>query len=195
MTFFLCAIICVNRTYDPTTALAHVSLPLSLHLPLTRHINKQHQPQHPLQRRIPRLRRLNRPPDQPTLTTDSQRVQHEERIIPQPGHPLRHASIRQVHSKVAVPYNLRDTPRDQHGRISWRAAGGSVREVVNDAPDEEKAGCDLHESGEEWCADDACRGGKVELSFDILHEMVGREYVYLRASAQSPTWPASVSTL
>jgi hypothetical protein len=110
---------------------------------LTRNIDEQNQLQRPRILLSPLLRRRNSLIDQPTLTADTQWVQHIESIVSQPRYESRLVSAEGEHEE-RVPDHLRDTPRNQHARIP--RALSQERELVDNTPDEQESGRDLHSS-------------------------------------------------
>jgi hypothetical protein len=120
-----------KQNIRPCTTLATPSTTHST-AKLTRYINRQNQLQQPSPLLPDSLRWLHRFINQPTLTTDTQRIQHPESIIPQPAQEPRQQPT-QAQRKEPIPNHLRDAPRDQHTRV--RRALSQEREGGNDTPD------------------------------------------------------------
>lgn len=89
---------------------------------------------------------------EPALTGDAERVQDEERIVPQPEQGAGHATKVEVRGKVAVADDFGCAPGEEHGRVDG-GEGRCVWEAVDDAPDQHQARGHLHEGCEEGCAD------------------------------------------
>lgn len=141
---------------------------------LTRHVNQQDRLESPLKQRIIGPRWVQRPPNQPALTPNPQRVQHEESIIPQPQHPSRNTAGRERDGEVGVANDFGDRPGDEHGGVGWRAESCGVWKGFDDEPYEEVAGGDLHECCEERGTDETCIEEKErELSLRSSYTRVG----------------------
>jgi len=122
----------------------------------TGHIDGQDSPQSPCPLLTPlSARGRDSRIHQPALAGDTHRVQNEESVVAEPGQPAGDAAEVQVVGEVAITYDFGGTPSEQHGGES-RRGGGGFGEIEGDAPDEEEARGDLHESCEEGGAHDAC---------------------------------------
>lgn len=87
------------------------------------------------------------------LAQDADGVQQEEGVVSQPGEDAgRQAG--EAEGEVGVADDFGDGPGDEHGAVGGRF-DGEVGVQEEDAPDEEEAGGDLHESCEEGRADDS----------------------------------------
>lgn len=91
-------------------------------------------------------------PDHGTLAQDADGVQDVEGVVAQPGQETR-LPAGQAESEVRVADDLGHGPGNEHGRVEGQL--GEVGERVDDTPDEEEAGRDLHDGGEERSANDA----------------------------------------
>ena len=118
----------------------------------TREVNCQNSISKILQPLILLLRQWNTLIHQRHLARDTQWVQHEEEVVPQPCKDGGDVPI-ECEDKVSVSHDFGERPRDEHGAVEERV-GGHAGELVADAPDEDDAGDDLEECGRDWCAYD-----------------------------------------
>lgn len=81
MTFLLCAIICVNKMYDPSQR-QNLQQQQNLLSCLTWDIDQEYSLKHILVRQIPRPCRRDRLVNEPALARDPHRIQHKEQIVP-----------------------------------------------------------------------------------------------------------------
>ena len=101
------------------------------------------------------LRGFRGQPHEHALAGDAERIQDEEGVVAQPREGLGLPVHGEQGNKVRVADDLGDGPGDEHGGVEGRLEG-QVREVVDDAPDEEEAGGDLHDGREDGGAHNAC---------------------------------------
>lgn len=151
-----CSLLLSLAAHHPTPLLHHVSVQ---HVS-SRHISSQDGIYYPFYSpsvvRLSRSSRCN--PQQPAFTCDSQRIEDEKCIVSQPLKRVGDSYGRELVTEETVANDLGDRPRYKHGTVSWRC-GDSVWERVCDAPDEQKARCDLHCSSEERSANHSCTAG------------------------------------
>lgn len=113
--------------------------------------------QHGNQRiRVPRRELIGRSheplDDHGHLGADAHGVQNQESRVTQPVQKVRD-EVELLEREIGVADDLGGGPRGKHGAVPGR--GVELRERVGNAPDEHKAGGDLHEGGEEGGGDDA----------------------------------------
>lgn len=141
----------------------------------SRHIDEQDQLQGPSIFLSNLPRGFNSLIDQPTLTTDPQRIQHKESIVSQPTYNS-WLEARECECEVWIPYNFGDAPCNQHAGIpGWFC---EVGEVVDNAPNEEETWSYLHGSCANRSPNDACRNNMLaaELQKGLCCKGRGRAY-------------------
>jgi len=128
--------------------------------PTSRHIDSQHSPK---SQRLPPACHHTGLPNQRTLTHNAHRIKHKEGIISQPRDKGWHTAPLEGEDEVAVAYDLCDRPSKEHGAVK-NGGRSSSRVTVDDGPDEEEAGGDLHAGCEDGRADDTCAIDTVQQS-------------------------------